>query len=256
LVEHAALAACTKQKAVGSDEFLSDPMACHWSPRTLVCNAGQSASCLTEKEAAVVQKLYDGPRSVYPGVPRGSEFGWGAFVPASGNPPYAGLFHWTFGPDWPWQSFDFDKNVATVDGKLANAVNATNPDLAPFRALGHKLIVYHGWDDWLVPPEETVLYSQQVFAAQRAGGKDPSDFYRLFMVPGMAHCSGGPGLSTIDALPALEAWVEGGTAPQQIVAHRKEGDAIKMSRPVCPYPETAHYTSGNPNQAESFTCKR
>jgi feruloyl esterase len=181
----------------------------------------------------------------------------------SGRPPYDSLFKWVFGPDWDWRSFDFNRDVAAVDAQLASTLNATNPDLSVFKAHGHKLILYHGWADWLVPPQESINYYRSVLDAQAgvaspqqtAGDGDTESFFRLFMVPGMAHCAGGPGLNGLDALPSLELWVEKGVAPEQMVAKRTDKGAVVMTRPVCPYPQTARYKgSGDPSHAASFSC--
>jgi len=194
------------------DGVIADPQSCHLDPAVLQC-------CLTAPQIETARQLYAGPtnprthRQIYPGLPPGSEFGWDQLA-AKDQPPYAPIFQWVFGRAWDWQTFDFDRAVETYEKKLSATVNATNPDLSKFRSQGHKLIVYHGWADWLVAPGESINYYKQVTAAN----KDAADFYRLFMVPGMAHCSGGPGEDRIDPLTAVVDWVEKGTAPAQLIA--------------------------------------
>lgn len=81
-------------------------------------------------------------------------------------------------------------------------------------------------------------------------------FYRLFMAPGMAHCSGGTGPNTFDMQTALEQWVERGIAPEQIVATRSINGVVDRSRPLCPYPTVAVYNGkGDPNDAANFACQ-
>ena len=173
------------------------------------------------------------------------------------------LFKWTFGANWNWRTFDFNRDVKAVDDKLGPMVNATDPDLQAFKARGHKLIVYHGWADVIVPSLESINYYQSVENAQseeatnhhRNATEETQGFFRLFMVPGMAHCAGGPGLNDIAPFESLETWVEEGLAPEKIIANRVEGGVKKMTRPVCPYPEVARYKgAGDTNDAANFSC--
>lgn len=270
LITRAALDACAKERAVPSDPFFShDPSSCHWNPQKLLCKSGDGPKCLTADQVATVRKLYNGPvdpttgRQIYPGIPRGSEFGWTALTPADGEPPFDSLFKWVFGPQWNWRSFDYGHDVVIVDDRLAAALNATNPDLGAFEAHGHKLIVYHGLADWLVAPEESINYFRSVASYQATNGtphhpnqfRETNQFYRLFLVPGMSHCSGGPGLNTINPLPSLVLWVEKGIAPERIVAKRVESGVTEMTRPVCVYPREVRYLGhGDTTTSTSFAC--
>ena len=269
VIADAVLKACPKAKATLADSFLSYPDDCHWDPEALLCKGGDEPGCLTAAQVATAKSFYDGPRNpvtnaqIYPGLPRGSEDAWDGLTPKSSRPPYDSLFKWVFGPDWDWRTFDFNRDVATVDAQLAATLNATNADLGTFKAHGHKLILFHGWADWLVPPAESINYYRSVLDAQTSAaeshhqGKDreAQTFFRLFMVPGMAHCAGGPGLNGLDALPSLELWAEKGVAPEEMVAERTEKGATVMARPVCPYPQVGRYKgTGNVNSAESFSC--
>ncbi len=90
---------------------------------------------------------------------------------------------------------------------------------------------------------------------QRMGEAATRDFYRLFMVPGMFHCSGGPGCSTADWLAAVMDWVEKGKAPDQIAAAHVENGETRRTRPLCPYPQVAKYKgSGSIDDAANFAC--
>jgi feruloyl esterase len=268
-ITRAVLQTCASEKAVASDGFLSSPSDCHWDPGSIVCKSGDAPNCLTTAQAEAVRSIYDGPEnpvthaSIYPGLPRGSESGWQDLISRAKNAPYDSLFKWTFGPTWNWRKFDFNRDVAKVDAKLAPVVNATDPNLHTFKTHAHKLLTYHGWADWLVAPQESVNYYKSVEDTQtraaarhhRSNAEETQEFYRLFMVPGMSHCGGGPGLNTLDALPALELWVEKGIAPQKIIAKRMNKNTVEMTRPVCPYPQTARYNgTGNPNDAANFSC--
>jgi feruloyl esterase len=269
LITDAVLNACPKAKAAATDTFLTRPEDCHWDPAPLQCRTGDAPSCLTAEQVATARSLYNGPRnpatheSIYPGVPRGSEFGWTEAMPQAPRPPYDSLFKWDFGTGWNWRSFDFNQDVAAVDARLAQMLNATSPDLSAFKARGHKLIAYHGTADWLVPPQGSIDYYKNVLDAQAAPAASHSQsreqetqtFFRLFLVPGMAHCGGGPGLNTGDFSQPLELWVEKGIAPVEIPARRIEQDTTVIARPLCPYPQTAHYNgTGEVKDAASFSC--
>jgi hypothetical protein len=133
--------------------------------------------------------------------------------------------------DWTYKSFTLDSGMPAAKGKTAAALDAVNPDLSAFRAHGGKLILYHGWDDPAIPARNTVNYYQDVIA--KMGRADTDSFARLYMVPGMQHCGGGPGPDTFGAFAgslsndpqrniviALENWVEKGTAPNTIIASK------------------------------------
>ena len=140
-----------------------------------------------------------------------------------------GTFQWTYNdPNWDWRNFDLDRDTLAADRAENEPINATNPDLSKFKAHGGKLIMYHGWADPLIAPENAINYYNSVQA--KMGGKQ-EDWYRLFMVPGMSHCRGGEGPNQFNAVAALERWKEQGVAPAQIVAsHLTEGISIRLVR--------------------------
>jgi len=157
-------------------------------------------------------------------------------------------------PNWDYKTFDFDSDVARLD-RESQAVNAMDPNLKPFFAHGGKLLQYHGWIDNLIAPENSVNYYGSV-ADTLGGASKVIDSYRLFMVPGMAHCRGGDGTDRFDAIGAMEQWVEGGKAPESIVASRYAGDKVERTRPLCPYPQVAVYKgTGSTDDAANFACK-
>ncbi len=143
------------------------------TPRLSQCKSAGQENCLTASQVETAKQIYAGPvnprtgQSLYPGLPRGSEFGWDGLDPnPGGNPPYAPIFQWVFGPQWDWRQFDFDHDDAAYTQKLAGMVNATSPDIDTFRAHGHKLLMYHGWSDWLVAPEESINYYNAVLTRE------------------------------------------------------------------------------------------
>jgi hypothetical protein len=148
-------------------------------------------------------------------------------------------------------------------------LNATDPNLKAFKARGGKLILYHGWNDAALPPINTINYFQSVVA--KMGQREAGSFVRLYMVPGLQHCFGGPGPDSFgatltpdvsdaqhDMTMALERWVEQGIAPDQIIASKRRGTAKSpavRTRPLCPYPQVARYKgSGSTDDAANFVC--
>jgi feruloyl esterase len=268
LLSKSVLDACDALDGV-KDEILSDPEHCNFDPAVLLCKADDQPECLTKTQLETVKKLYTGPvnprtgANIFPGMQKGSESGWSKFSPPirpDAKPPYAPLFQWVFGADWNWHKFDFDHDVDTVNQRLAAALNATSPNLDSFRAHGHKLIAYHGWNDLVIAPESSVLYYNSVVAYEKAAHKFASvdNFYRLFMVPGMGHCNGGAGPDQFDPLSAVVQWVEQDIAPDLLVAGKNKPDpntGKTMHRPLCPYPQIVKYNgTGDTNEAESFHC--
>jgi feruloyl esterase len=153
----------------------------------------------------------------------------------------------------------FDSDVDYIDQTLGPIFNNMNPDLSAFRAHGGKLIQYHGYSDPDISPLNSINYYESVVQLENRGAgrglAGTKGFYRLFMVPGMYHCRGGPGPDSFDSVKALEDWVERGAAPDRIVASHSTNGAVDRTRPLCPYPQEAQWKgSGSTDQAENFVC--
>jgi feruloyl esterase len=132
-------------------------------------------------------------------------------------------------------------------------INATNPDLSKFKAHGGKLLMYHGWGDSLIAPQNAINYHTSVL--NKMGAKQ-DDWYRLFMVPGMQHCRGGEGPNQFNVVAVMERWREQGVAPAQIIASHLTDGNIDTTRPLCPYPQAAVWNGkGSTNDAANFSCK-
>jgi feruloyl esterase len=118
--------------------------------------------------------------------------------------------------------------------------------LSGFKKHGAKMLQYHGWNDPAVSPLNSVNYFESV---QTKMG-DTSSFYRLFMIPGMEHCMGGPGASNFDHMQVIVTWVEDSMAPDRLVASRPG-----RTHPLCAYPKVAKYTGkGSTDDAANYTC--
>ena len=262
------------------DGVIDDPRTCDVDPAILTCRDGQPASsCFTPKQVEAVRTIWAGSRDaagdvIYPGLVPGGENGpgggWGAWV--TGADPFTSL-HWLAAdgffkymvfeePDWNFRTFDYHTDLEYALDKVGPSLDAADPDLRELRDGGAKLIVYHGWSDPDISPLGSIDYYEDVLSViggdrgRDVGLTETRDFFRLFMVPGMGHCSGGPGYNSLDALPALEAWVEDGIAPDTILGSRIEDGEVVRTRPLCAYPETASWDGdGDPNDASSFACR-
>jgi len=160
-------------------------------------------------------------------------------------------------PEYAWWQFDFDDFTAGKGDTMRDITDADDPDLARFLIQrGGKLLIYHGWADTVIPPEPIIDYYGEVLSATfEENTTEAEKSVRLFMVPGMAHCRGGPGPDRFDAVTALERWVEDGIPPDQIVASKVVDGDVTRSRPLCAYPQVARYTgSGSIDDAASFAC--
>jgi len=293
-IAHAVLAACDAKDGV-KDGILNDPRQCHFDPATILCKQGDSDSCLTQPQVIALKKLYEGAhdskgQQVFPGyVPGGEEGqgGWGLWItgPAPGKALLFAFGNGFFGnmvyarADWDYKQAKLDDAVAAADKKFASVMNSSDPNMKAFQSHGGKLILYHGWNDAAISPLNAINYYESVQATM---GKQQADsFVRLYMVPGMQHCAGGPGTDVFGEFGispvndpqhnmylALEEWAEKGTAPSTVIASKLEAEMPagsvpagaaakpKMTRPLCPYPQQAKYKGqGDPNEAASFTCE-
>ncbi len=276
LLANAVNAACDAQDGI-ADGVLDDPRQCAFDPAVLTCEGGREGNdCLTPPQVAAVKAIWAGSRDssgevIFPGLVPGGENGpgggWGAWV--TGPEPFASL-HWLAAdgffkymvfedPDWNFRAFDFDTDLDFALDKVGDALDSANSDLNRFRDNGSKLIVYHGWSDPDISPIGSTNYYESVVGAA-GGARDQAlsttqDYFRLFMIPGMGHCSGGPGYNRVDPLPGLERWVEDGVAPDNVLATRVEQNEVTRSRPICPYPAVSTWNgTGDPDDASSFAC--
>jgi Tannase and feruloyl esterase len=161
---------------------------------------------------------------------------------------------------WDFRTYSLDRDLRIADHTGGRQVNAIDPNVKAFEKGGGRLIIYQGWNDPAVPPMGTVDYYNNMVT--KMGRKDTESFGRLYMVPGLQHCYGGPGPNTFGATmtAALERWVEDGVAPGAIIAtkYKTDGDitsGVVRTRPLCPYPQVARYKgTGSTDEAANFAC--
>jgi Tannase and feruloyl esterase len=291
LINKAVLKQCVGQDGgATTDQFLTDPRDCDFDPKALQCTGAQAPpACLTSDQVTTMRRYYGGTvdpvngQVINPGGARGSEtdntFALGLrFAEQLPEPPFDGLFYWVFGPSFGYLSspvnyanFDFHHDIGKVDDQLADVLNATSTNLSEFRERGSKLLMYHGWADPLIPPQSSINYFNALVGNHGGGFQQASfggpgnpalqrtqSYARLFMVPGMYHCSGGPGPNVFDALTPLVTWVEAGVPPEKITATKFVNDTpptVQMTRPLCLYPKVAKYKgSGSTDIAANFDC--
>lgn len=269
------------------DGLIDDPRKCDFDARRDVpaCPSGADGdNCLTAAQADAVMKIYKGPqgggKSLFPGYMPGSE----ALVPGRPTGPESGdvlpasawmnfivpsqpggksadfnlaentmryLVHVPPQPDYDYNTFDFDHDAPMLDA-WGRKVDANNPDLSRFRKHGGKLLMTYGWADQVLQPMMGVSYYE---AAVARNGPHTEEFFRLFMVPGMTHCSGGNGTDRFDPMTAMIDWVERDEPPQVLHAAHVVDNKPVRTRPLCPYPQVASYSgSGSIDDEANFQC--
>lgn len=254
LVNDAVMAQCD----VLGEGFLNDPRQCSFNFGTLACTSADKAAgnvCLEPPQIETVLEYYGGTyyddgTLVFSGQAMGNP------IPAlQGSPDGPGSFAFDTirilgfqDPDYDWQEFDLERDLPLIDAAVG-WVDATDPDLRAFKAHGGKLLLYAGWRDTGITPENTILYYESV---REELGPEQSDWMRLFLAPGMGHCRGGPGINTFDTLSALEQWREQGLAPTSLDGANPQ---TEVTRPLCPYPQAARYLGvGTVGDGQNWEC--
>ena len=249
-----------------ADGIIADPLACDWDPASIKCAADQASTadnyCLTADQVTTLRRIYTGPtdengKLLYPGYQlRGSELNWaGVIVPttATGTTGDMSFVRETI----RYQIFDSPQPTLTykdvkftaayykkVMGLGEGMYDATDPDLTAFKKSGGKLILWHGLGDQHIPAVGTMAYYKAVQKAM-GGSAATSGFARLFLLPGVAHCGGGQGPNTFDALTAIVDWVTEGEAPASLLTKTVDsGGTVTSSRPTYPFPYVAKNTTG------------
>ena len=260
MIHEAVLNACDAVDGI-KDGVIENPVMCKFDYAQLACKAGDVPNCLTSRQIesanAMTSPLRDPKtgRILFEGhLMPGSELGWATLGgPEPLGLAVSGLRNIVFqNRSWDYHKMNILSDVDRADESDNRVMYSGDPNLKPFFERGGKLLMYHGWNDQQVNPLNSVMYYGNVV---NTVGKKAANSIALFMVPGMNHCSGGPGTDSFDKLKILEEWVEQGKKPTQILAsHLNNGQADK-TRPLCPYPQVAKYKgSGSTNDASSFAC--
>ncbi|MCC7464422.1 MAG: tannase/feruloyl esterase family alpha/beta hydrolase [Gammaproteobacteria bacterium] len=294
ILHQAAVEHCAEQ-ASALDGILQVPNACTFDPAWVRCPAGapDTIKCLTAEETAVAQKLYEGASDAQGrhfelgGFPLGSEMMWALSTPGSGSRKPGHELKYLLplseaagSIESLEASFRFSQEWFDRLGVLAPLYNGANTNLRRFQQRGGKLILWHGAADTMVQPAVSIAYYQGV--QKELGVKQTDAFMRFFMLPGVAHCSGGEGPAQFDTLSPLMAWTELQQAPESIVAgkpvnqrsgipgrlaqnagaapaarwsypYSQPNQPAMLMRPIYPYPTVARYTGkGDRNDAANY----
>ena len=272
------------------DGILNNPMQCDFDVSALACDGEKTNACLSEQEVNAARAIYDDlyiqGELVFPGLPVGAELdptGWrlwltggldlspdefefqeGTRTESEYPDPITPNAHFAFGngvmkyliynnPDWTYVDYDFESFWSDT-ARVAQTLNAADPNLSAFRARRGKLLIWTGWGDMALSPYGTIKYFESVLKHDPSAAED----VRLFMMPGVMHCAGGPGPFIVDYLDTIDDWLETGNAPQQLtVFWLNDQGQLDGSRPVCAYPKVLTYGgSGDPRKAASFSCEQ
>ena len=246
------------------DGLVGNPEKCRFDPGMLLCKGADSDSCLTAPQIAAVKMIYSDIKTkkgdiIWTGFSPGGELQYTSLTAKiDPNAPPTGFSLDSIrilayqDPNWDWRTWDLDRDVAQAKEK-AGFIDVHTGDLSAFKARGGKLLLYHGWSDPGIAAGNTVNIYKGVLSNM---GAKQDNWLRLFMIPGMGHCSGGPGTDQFNKMAVIERWRESGIAPDEIPAAHVTGSTVDMTRPLCPYPKVAVYKgSGSMSDAANFTCK-
>ena len=279
---------CDPQDGV-KDGVISAPYSCNFNVSALACSKTKTTYCLKPGAIATFISLYSdwhdaSGNFLFPPFALGADYyslAGGTTAPSTFGTDFVADFV-VNDADWNWTTFNTSIITQASQAVVAHA-DADDYDLSPFQAAGGKLIHYHGMSDPLIPTGSSILYREKVVNTMNLDGASLDEFYRMFLIPGMGHCrdstvapwfiAGGgqniansshsvPGFSDSkhDAVLAMMAWVENGTAPDAIIATKFLGDSNKNvvvnQRPICAYPNLAKYDGvGNINSSSSWNCQ-
>ena len=239
------------------DGMVFDVTGCTFKPADLQCPAAKMEGCLSKEQVDAITTAFAGPKDsrgnqVYPGF----FFDTGITATGGGIPGLLATGNSPIGPPTAAVSQDVDAEAARVNSNPTALIGDswTWTNLSTFSSHGGKLLFYHGVSDPWFSAKDTIDYYQRMSMAN-GGEAKVKDWSRLFLSPGMGHCSGGSAtLDTFDMLSASVNWVEKNTPPDAITA---TGRAFPgRSRPLCPYPAHAQYNgAGDPENASSYSCR-
>jgi len=251
------------------DGILNNPTDCPFRVQSLACGADRSKRCLKPEHVAAIESVYQGPHTpaglpVHVGFPFGAEDtasnGWTAWLTGARDAIAPGVpsLGYAFGlgfmrnfvyqdPDWTYRGYDFSTLLEDAEA-VRKVLNPESPDLDAFRARGGKLLMYHGWSDVALSARMSINYILGVYSRDESARED----VRLFMMPGVLHCSGGNGPWEVDWVDAIDAWHQSGKAPDDLAPAFSDGSG---ARKICAWPEEADYQGGSDRSPDSFRCE-
>jgi feruloyl esterase len=275
------------------DGLVQAPSSCPVHAEDLLCRAGETEACLNADQVRMLKsytspfrdtqgRVLFGPWAITDlSGPQGLAYNvtgraapdladlaspWKAdakVAPRSWALVKEALTYWLgLGPGATVADLDVDPGTNTVGDKMLAMMDATYAEghtrdpakLRPFIAQGRKMILYHGASDPSIPASQSVAFYREL-AEQQQGIERTQENVRLFLVPGMHHCSGGPAPDRFDTLSAIEAWVEHGKAPDVIQASTRPESPVQHRLPLCPYPQQARYRgTGEITDPSNWSC--
>ena len=252
ILNSAVMSSCDRLDGL-EDGIIDNPASCMADPSNI-----QTMSAI---QVEAINKIYQGavnPENgelIFPGFAKGSELGWTAVV---NKDPFAysnSMQAYVVNQDmsWDFMNLNYAKDLTILDERINElGMQAIDPDISEFIDNGGKLLLYHGWNDPLISPFNSINYYNEVLATVNVSS---AESVQLFMMPGVNHCRGGLGFDTWSNLQTIDDWRESGDAPVRIdAAHIENG--VESTRPLCAYPQVAKYTSGEDvNNAASFQCQ-
>src|SRR5579863_3873635 len=241
-----------------ADGMIFDPIGCNFRPSDLQCRGAKAEGCLSPEQVAAIEKGFAGPKDsrgkqVYPGF----FYDTGITAQGGGIPGVLSPGPSPLGAPTTATAIDIDAQEETLNNNPTARIGDSNTwvNLGSFSSRGGKLIFYHGLSDPWFSAKDTIDYYQRMTAAN-GGSSKVMGWSRLFLSPGMGHCSGGSAtLDNFDLLTAAVNWVEKGQAPESVMA---TGRAFPgRSRPLCPYPTHAQYNGvGSVEDGANYSCKQ
>lgn len=253
------------------DQIINNPKACNFNVDSLpLCPENvASDNCFTSNQLAAIKAVYAGVYDqgveIHPGFPFGGEnehWGWLEWIVGPNQEAMRfGFPTMQFGigtqmfkylvfqdPDWDYSSYDFS-DFSNTTAYASSYLDATSTNYGAFKKSGNKMIIHHGWSDNALSALATINHYDTV---EKEDG-EIRDYIRLFLLPGVLHCGGGPGPSKTDWIELIRNWVENGIAPDRVLLSKSADEKVTMTRPVFPYPNKSVYDrKGDPNKESSF----
>jgi pimeloyl-ACP methyl ester carboxylesterase len=276
LVSRGILASCDASDGL-ADGMVQRTAACTFDVASLLCPGAKTETCLSATQVEALTRAFGGPRDskgqrLYVGQPWDpgiSALGWRQWklgtsptsTPNAANTTLmAGALAFEFftppDPAFAITSFDFDRDPARMESFSREYDTFRDATLGRFKARGGRLLIFHGMADGIFSASESVDYYQRL-AGNNGGLGATRAWARLFLIPGMNHCAGGPATDSYDGLAAIVAWVEQGHAPDRVEASALPTNRYfpNRTRPLCPFPAYARYAgAGDVERSASFVC--